>query len=129
MRKGPRRGRRVTSDGPVLEARVEERLCYCLTFYRDGKPVGRAQLHRHGEEAMDIVDLYVVPEERGRGLGKAIVRQCAVVARTLGARVITAHTSPRNLPAYRLFLSLGFRPCQEEQHLERELDQPPGPEA
>lgn len=107
--------------GPHLEMEVEERLCYSLSFYHQGQVVGRAQLHRHDADAMDIVDLYVLPEHRGRGLGRAIVGECLRLAERLGARVVTAHTSPANGPAYRLFLSLGFRSCQEEHHLEHQL--------
>ncbi|HXG41295.1 MAG TPA: GNAT family N-acetyltransferase [Dehalococcoidia bacterium] len=115
-REGPQGGR-----GPGLEMEVEQRLCYSLSFYREGQVVGRAQLHRHDDGAMDIVDLYVLPEHRGRGLGRAIVGECLRLAESLGARVVTAHTSPANGPAYRLFLSLGFRPREEEHHLEHQL--------
>lgn len=122
MRRRPPPEGQAAADGSALEARVAERLCYSLAFYREGELVGRAQLHWHDGATADIVDLYVVPEWRGQGLGKAIVRQCVAVARTLGARLITAHTSPHNRPAYRAFVALGFRPRDEEQHLELPLE-------
>ncbi len=122
MREGPPQEEQAAADAPALETRVDQRLCYTLSFFARGELVGRAQLHFHDGRTADIVDLFVVPERRGRGLGRAILRHCLTVARTLGAQVVTAHTAPANRPAYRLFLSLGFGPCQEEHHLELDLD-------
>jgi len=106
---------------------VEEQACRCLrlTFRHHGEEVGWAQLHWSAPEVAEVVALEVAPAYRGRGLGRQILERCLEVARRHGARTVTAHTSPHNGPAYRLFLGLGFRPQNQESHLELPLTETP----
>lgn len=55
--------------------------------------------------------LHVTPEERGRGIGTAIVAR-AVAAAAADADRIVALVAPDNLPSRRAFCSLGFRPTE-----------------
>ncbi len=110
----------MSSEG--LEVEVEPRECWALSFRRQGREVARAQIHRHSGDVFEVVDLYVVPECRGRGLAKQVLSYCLDFIRARGGRMAVAHTSPENAPAFRLFSRQGFLPCLSELHLELALD-------
>ncbi len=55
-----------------------------------------------------IHQLAVAPEARGAGLAKRLVAAAAREARASGATALRLSTSPENLPANRLYRSLGF---------------------
>lgn len=60
--------------------------------------------------ARDVVllnDLYVVPEARGRGVGRALIEAAAGFARARGAASLTWYTAPDNLAAQRLYDTTG----------------------
>ncbi len=107
----------------MAELKVEATTCSCLQLmFRQGdQVVGRAQLHWTDDTVVEVVDIEVVAAYRGRGLGRRILSYCLDIARRQGARMVTAHTSPTNGPAYRLFISGGFRPVHEEEHMELTL--------
>jgi hypothetical protein len=44
------------------------------------------------------------------------------LVRARGGRMVVAHTSPDNAPAFRVFSRQGFLPCLPELHLELHLD-------
>jgi|GEM_PF-738292 GNAT superfamily N-acetyltransferase len=102
-----------------FQFQVEELHCLLVRIVREGREVARAQLHYHPPGAVDVADLFVAPEHRGRGLARAVLSYCLRLAEDLGVGAVTAHTSPLNLPAYNLFRSMGFHTCQAEEHLER----------
>jgi len=52
--------------------------------------------------------LAVSPEERGRGIGRALVDECARRARASGARSLGLHTSRSMAVARRMYERLGF---------------------
>jgi ribosomal protein S18 acetylase RimI-like enzyme len=52
--------------------------------------------------------LAIAPEERGRGIGKALVDECARRARAAGARSLGLHTSRSMAVARRMYERLGF---------------------
>lgn len=57
--------------------------------------------------------LYVVPDQRGRGVGTAIVaRAIRAVREDSGANRIVALVAPDNVPSRRAFDGLGFRPTE-----------------
>ncbi|SOC51951.1 Acetyltransferase (GNAT) domain-containing protein [Blastococcus aggregatus] len=53
----------------------------------------------------DIQSVFVVPEQRGRGIGSQLVRTATDHARRLGAARVTVHSSSRAVPVYE---RLGF---------------------
>lgn len=71
----------------------------------DGVPAGRLYLHQR-EDELRIVDVALMPEHRGRGLGGELLRQVQQRAQALGlaARI---HVELYN-PAQRLYARLGF---------------------
>lgn len=55
-----------------------------------------------------LAELYVVPERRGRGLGRALMRTAMELARERGADYMDLNTSETDLAARGLYESLGF---------------------
>ncbi len=55
-----------------------------------------------------LAELYVVPDRRGRGLGRALMQATLALARSRGADHIDLGTSATDLAARALYESLGF---------------------
>ena len=53
------------------------------------------------EEAVYLWDLYVLPAERGRGIGSALAAERLAIARELGYQEGWRMIAPRNLPSLR----------------------------
>jgi ribosomal protein S18 acetylase RimI-like enzyme len=62
-----------------------------------------------GFEAL-VEDLFVLPELRRRGVGRALLRHALARARARGARLLGLNTNERNLAAQELYRSEGLRP-------------------
>jgi ribosomal protein S18 acetylase RimI-like enzyme len=76
----------------------------------DGEPAGRLYLNRMPEQ-LRIVDIAILPEFRGRGVGGSIIED--VIARGEAEGVpVTIHVERFN-PAMRLYERLGFRPVED----------------
>lgn len=77
-----------------------------------GEPIGRIYLHR-GLSDHRVVDISLLPDHRGRGIGGALMR--AVIAEAAAAgRSASINVEAFN-PARRLYLRLGFRPEGEQE--------------
>jgi ribosomal protein S18 acetylase RimI-like enzyme len=55
-----------------------------------------------------LAELYVVPHQRGRGLGRALMAAALKTARDRGADTMEINVDEPDLPARRLYESLGF---------------------
>jgi GNAT superfamily N-acetyltransferase len=88
-------------DGAFLLARV------------DGRPAGCGGLCRQDDEVAEIRRMYVVPEARGRGLGREILTGLMEAARDLGYRRVRLETGNRQHEAMGLYRAAGFEriPC------------------
>lgn len=64
-------------------------------------------------------DIYVDDEQRGLGVGKALLDATLAELTRLGAPRVVLMSATQNLPAQRLFAKLGFRPTMVE--MTREL--------
>ena len=71
----------------------------------DGEPVGRLYVARL-EDEIRIVDVALLPEHRGRGIGTALLRGLLGEAAAAGKR-LSIHVDKHN-PARRLYERLGF---------------------
>jgi ribosomal protein S18 acetylase RimI-like enzyme len=78
-----------------------------LLIVRGDQPVGRLYWRSEGEGAT-LIDVSLVPEERGRGLGSALMQLLAGLADRDGL-AITLHVEPAN-PALHLYRRFGFEP-------------------
>lgn len=74
-----------------------------------GEPIGRLYLDRRPEE-LRIIDIALLPEERGGGIGGALMRRILDEAALVG-KPVRIHVE-RNNPAMRLYDRLGF--CKVE---------------
>lgn len=72
----------------------------------EGRPVGRLVLDRAGEH-LRVVDIAVLPGERGAGVGTTLLAEVCAEADATGLPV-TLHVLPGN-PAARLYARHGFR--------------------
>ncbi|MGE5281311.1 MAG: N-acetyltransferase family protein [Chloroflexota bacterium] len=91
---------------------------------RDGELLGYACLYWTftslvPAEMVLMNDLFVVPEARGGGIGRALIEASATVARERGAHHLQWVTAPDNETAQRLYDSTGAR---REPSIEYELD-------
>ena len=89
-----------SEDGLLLGAR------------RDGQLVGYACLYWHfsSTKACETVlmnDLFVVPEVRGGGVGRALIEASLEIARERGAASLEWQTAPDNHTAQRLYDATG----------------------
>lgn len=75
------------------------------TILADGEPVGRLYVARWPEE-IRLVDIALLPEHRGRGIGTRLIRELFAEAAPEGKRV-TIHVEMES-PAIGLYERLGF---------------------
>jgi ribosomal protein S18 acetylase RimI-like enzyme len=76
-----------------------------LLLLRGVKPIGRLYWREFDDRA-SLIDVSVVPEERGHGIGSALMRLLMQRADQRGL-VIELHVEPHN-PALRLYRRFGF---------------------
>lgn len=82
----------------------------------DATPVGRLATDR-GADALRLVDIAVIPERRGQGIGGAILRSLMEEA-AAGGTPLTLQVARDNLAAQRLYHRLGFvMTASNETHL------------
>ena len=83
-----------------------------LLAVRDGTPVGLAHyiFHRHGWQLADVTylqDLYVAPEARGTGAGRALIEAVYAAADAAGRPDVYWLTEATNATARRLYDRVG----------------------
>ncbi len=79
----------------------------------DGQAVGCGGIARFDAARGEVKRMYVVPEARGRGLGRRMLEEREAQARTLGYRSVVLETGDRQPEAIRLYESSGYEriPC------------------
>jgi GNAT superfamily N-acetyltransferase len=80
-------------------------VCFALFFHNFSTFVGRPGLY--------LEDLYVRPEMRGRGFGRAMLAYLAQVARARGCARMEWAVLDWNEPAIKFYKSLGARPLDD----------------
>jgi len=76
-----------------------------------GVPAGRLYLYR-GSKALEVIDIALLPEWRGRGIGTALMQAVCAQARASG-KTVRIYVEKFN-PALRLYRRLGFREISDE---------------
>jgi ribosomal protein S18 acetylase RimI-like enzyme len=79
---------------------------------RDDAPIGRLYVH-FGAQEIRLMDIALLPEHRGAGLGSSILENLLREAAQLG-KPVTLHVERFN-PALRLYQRLGFRVIEDQQ--------------
>ncbi len=81
-----------------------------LLATRDGQTTGCVALHKLDDEVCEMKRLYVRPEFRGKGLGKALAERIIVEAREIGYKKLRLDTvEPVMRSAVAMYRQLGFR--------------------
>ena len=88
----------------------------------DGSVVGCGGLFRVDADTVELRKMYLLPEARGRGLGKKLLTKLLVEARRLGYKRVVLETNSVLREAIALYQSFGFRPVAR-QHLAGRCDQ------
>ena len=89
-----------------------------------GEAVGMVFLRKSGPRDMEIKRLYVRPEGRGTGAGRALVEAAVAEARALGVRALRLDTTRNLTPAIGLYRDMGFEfrdAYPESDHFEDEI--------
>ena len=79
-----------------------------LIAFRSGKPVGCGAVRRIEAQTGEIKRMYVVPQERGRGVGRSILNALEAEAQVLGISRLVLETGVRQTEARALYQSAGF---------------------
>lgn len=82
-----------------------------LIVERGGAPIGRLYLMEWPDD-LRIVDISLLPEARGQGIGEAILRDIGADAASRGKKV-SIHVEQFN-PAMRLYQRLGFAEIEDK---------------
>lgn len=109
----------VVATGELLkEWLFEKRSAEVLFACENGREVGFALFFHNfstfvGRAGLYLEDLYVLPEYRGRGYGKAILKRLAAIAVERGCRRMEWVCLDWNKPSMDFYRSLGAIPMDE----------------
>ncbi len=98
----------------IREGLAEEK-SFLLVARSDGKPVGFVQGSvpkfplEVSEPAGTIDNLYVLPEFRGRGIGKKLMAEGLKTLKTRGVKAVRLSVLKENRVAIKLYEKLGFK--------------------
>jgi len=84
-----------------------------LVLWEDGRPLAGGGVKRLDERACEIKRMYVAPEARGRGLGRALLAALEDPARDLGYAVARLDTGPKQPRAQRMYERAGYVPVPD----------------
>ena len=88
----------------------------------EGNLLGTAGLYPIDNRTCELRKMYLVPQARGRGLGKYILERAIGHARRLGFKIIILETASVLKEAIRLYTQYGFQPVHRD-HLAPRADQ------
>ena len=109
----------VVADEETLSRELFERKGAEVLFaLEDGKEVGFALFFHNfstflGRSGLYLEDLFVLPEYRGKGYGKALLRQLAVIAVERGCGRLEWVCLDWNQPSIDFYKSLGAEPQED----------------
>ena len=108
----------VATEEILSDWLLERRVAEAFFAVEDGVEVGFA-LYFHnfstflGRGGIYLEDLFVLPEHRGKGYGKAILTRLAQIARERGCGRLEWACLDWNKPSIDFYLSLGAKPMDE----------------
>jgi len=81
-----------------------------LVARQNGRAIGCGALQCHASYA-ELKSIFVTAEERGRGIGRAIIERLEDEARCLGFKVLKLETGIHSPAAIRTYESAGYKRC------------------
>jgi len=104
----------VTKEGIARDGFGENPYYYCLLAEHDGKPAGFAiYLYSYstfeGRPSLHVEDLFVVPQLRGLGVGKALLARAAAIAVSVGSQRMQWEVLDWNTTAIEFYELLGAK--------------------
>jgi len=82
----------------------------------DGAPVGCAAIRMLEPGIAELKRMYVGPEARGHGAGRALAEAALAAARLLGYEIVRLDTTKEMVGAIRIYERLGFVPISAYRH-------------
>ena len=84
-----------------------------VVLCEDGRAVAGGGVKRLDERACEIKRMYVGPDARGRGLGRALLEALEELARDLGYAVARLDTGAKQPGAQRMYERAGYAPVPD----------------
>ena len=108
----------VADEATLAEWIFDRQKAEVLFVLADGKEVGFALFFHNfstflGRAGICLEDLYVKPEHRGKGYGKAILKRLASIAKERGCGRLEWWCLDWNRPSIDFYLSLGAQPMSD----------------
>ena len=108
----------VATEALLTEWIFDKQKAEVLLAQYDGRPVGFALFFHNfstflGRAGVYLEDLFVMPEYRGRGIGKAMLKKLARIAVERGCGRLEWSCLDWNRPSIDFYLSLGAQPMDE----------------
>ena len=108
----------VATEETLREWIFDKQKAEVIFAMQDGKEVGFALFFHNfstflGRAGIYLEDLYVLPEYRGRGYGKGLIRRLAQIAVERGCGRLEWWCLDRNKPSIDFYLSLGAEPMSD----------------
>jgi GNAT superfamily N-acetyltransferase len=102
----------ATEAGLLRDGFGPNPIYYCLIADHDGQPAGFALFFYNystwkGRRGIYLEDLFVHPEFRGKGIGKALLQQVAAIAIREGCQRLQWEVLDWNTPAIDFYKSMG----------------------
>jgi GNAT superfamily N-acetyltransferase len=123
--------RRIGQLGPLawwldLFAPLGEGFFPGFVWLEEGRIVGNATVRRATAFGPGYIvgNVAVLPEYRGRGIGRALMAACIAYARDESGAWVALEVRADNVPARHLYLSLGFQQTGAVMQLRREANTP-----
>jgi GNAT superfamily N-acetyltransferase len=108
----------ATEDGLRASLFGASRAAEVLIAYAEAQPVGFALFFHNystflGQRGLYLEDLFVLPEWRGRGAGKALLQHLARLAVERNCGRLEWAVLDWNIPAIRFYQSMGAKPMHD----------------
>lgn len=78
----------------------------------DGIAIGCGAFVRHAEHQVEIKHMFVSPDSRGLGCGRALLREIEIQASQDHIVRVVLETSKKQIEAIRLYASFGYTVCE-----------------